>query len=304
MASKNRDEFSPDIKVRVAAASGYRCSNPDCRALTSGAGTEHPINVGEACHIRSAAPLGPRYDPTQSASDRASEANAIWLCRTCAKRIDADVVQHTVERLVAWRAEARAASACELGRPRVTDAAPTNAVRLSVIGLAPGCAWRELGPPPQRIFNLRFDGDPYDPANVARFHEMRPHERHAGGRPRGSRHPIVDITLVNDSPVSLLVTGVGLIPEKMWARPKGLSNVYVVKTFADYELTLVKMVLGERQVLKLPHPVHVSPGLALRYTLHLNGYRESLRGNESIVRFCALTDRGDLLSGPVYLGAY
>jgi hypothetical protein len=59
------DEFLDPVKKALAARVGHRCSNPECRAATSGPQDDpaRPVNVGVAAHITAASPGGPRYDP-------------------------------------------------------------------------------------------------------------------------------------------------------------------------------------------------------------------------------------------------
>jgi len=61
------------------------------------------LSTGHAAHIRAAAPGGPRYDSTQSRSQRTSIDNGIWLCRDCGDLVDKDTSKHTVEQLERWR---------------------------------------------------------------------------------------------------------------------------------------------------------------------------------------------------------
>ena len=92
-----RDEFSEAVKRAVAARVAYVCSNPDCRAPTSGPHEEptKAVNLGVAAHITAAAPLGPRYVTTLTAEQRSSAENALWLCQNCAKLLDSDVAKFT-----------------------------------------------------------------------------------------------------------------------------------------------------------------------------------------------------------------
>src|SRR2546427_8701422 len=91
-SSRMRDEFSKEKRRVIAARVGWRCSNPRCRALTEGPkeGTSGSSSVGEAAHITAASPGGPRYDPGLTPEARSSAENGIWLCETCARRIDGD----------------------------------------------------------------------------------------------------------------------------------------------------------------------------------------------------------------------
>jgi hypothetical protein len=76
-----------------------------CGVLTKGP-ADLPVgvlNIGVACHIKAAAPGGPRFDPDQSAAQRSSIENGIWLCATCARRIDAEPSTCTVDVLNNWK---------------------------------------------------------------------------------------------------------------------------------------------------------------------------------------------------------
>jgi hypothetical protein len=105
-----RDEFGYAIKETLAKRVAYRCSKPECRSLTVGphAQASRVVNVGVAAHILAASPKGPRFDPNQSAEERAAIENAIWLCQTCAKLVDSDVDSFPTTRLRAWKVEAEA----------------------------------------------------------------------------------------------------------------------------------------------------------------------------------------------------
>lgn len=51
-----RDDFSQRTKDLLANRVGWKCSNPNCRKATRGAGTgkENIINIGIASHITAA----------------------------------------------------------------------------------------------------------------------------------------------------------------------------------------------------------------------------------------------------------
>ena len=78
------------------------------------------MSIGEAAHITAAAAGGPRYDPSLSHLDRRSFSNGIWLCRNCARLIDADERGFTVELLREWKKKAETAALEDLtsGRTR------------------------------------------------------------------------------------------------------------------------------------------------------------------------------------------
>jgi tetratricopeptide (TPR) repeat protein len=103
-----RDDFNAKTKETLARRVGYRCSNPDCRKLTSGPHDDPTkfINIGVAAHITAAAEGGPRYDRSLSSEARSSVDNGIWLCQDCAHLIDSDVQRYTVELLREWKRQA------------------------------------------------------------------------------------------------------------------------------------------------------------------------------------------------------
>src|SRR5580700_8340996 len=96
---KNRDDFTPSTKLKIAKRAGWLCSYPACRTLTVGATADGQgeINIGTAAHICAAAPGGPRYDVEMSVVARSSANNGIWLCRDHGKAIDSDVKGFTTE---------------------------------------------------------------------------------------------------------------------------------------------------------------------------------------------------------------
>lgn len=100
-----RDEFSSAVKEIMAKRAGQRCSNPECRAVTSGPHDDYQkaINLGVAAHITAAAPGGPRYNQSISPGKRSAMVNGIWLCQNCAKLVDSDTARYPEEILIIWR---------------------------------------------------------------------------------------------------------------------------------------------------------------------------------------------------------
>lgn len=114
----SRDDFSKDVKLALADRVGNMCSNPECRALTSGP-QEDPkkaLNIGVAAHMTAAAAGGPRYDDKLSSEDRANATNGIWLCQNCAKLVDNDPTAYTVDKLRAWKLAAEDDALNRIGR--------------------------------------------------------------------------------------------------------------------------------------------------------------------------------------------
>jgi hypothetical protein len=105
MQMKRRDDFPSDVKDAAAKRSGQRCSNPDCRRVTSGPHSDSSkfVIVGVAAHITAAAPGGPRYDPSITPEERASIENCIWLCQNCQKLVDSDPASYPTQKLHCWK---------------------------------------------------------------------------------------------------------------------------------------------------------------------------------------------------------
>jgi hypothetical protein len=113
-----RAEFSQAVKRTLAQRVGLLCSNPSCMADTTGPQSDpsNILNVGVAAHITAAARGGPRFDSQMSDSIRASASNGIWLCQTCAKLIDSDLVAYRPDLLKEWKAKAEQGARARLGK--------------------------------------------------------------------------------------------------------------------------------------------------------------------------------------------
>lgn len=85
-----RHNFTQATIKKLAERAAYICSNPSCPRLTIGpsTGSQSSIKTGVAAHICAASPDGPRYDMSQSETERKSINNGIWLCATCSTLID------------------------------------------------------------------------------------------------------------------------------------------------------------------------------------------------------------------------
>ena len=112
-----RDEFSENTKKVLSWRVGGLCSNPDCKVSTLGpqSNSSKAMNIGVAAHITAASEDGPRYDPALGSAGRKSPENGIWLCQNCAKLIDSDPTNYTVELIKEWKREAETAAFMKLG---------------------------------------------------------------------------------------------------------------------------------------------------------------------------------------------
>lgn len=118
------DVFIDRTKRAIQDRAGNRCSNPDCRVLTSGpnAHPEKSTKIGVAAHITAASPGGARFDPSLTTEQRRSAENGIWLCQTCAHFIDTDYLNYPVKRLYEWKIQAESDAEREVKRlPKKTS---------------------------------------------------------------------------------------------------------------------------------------------------------------------------------------
>jgi hypothetical protein len=125
-----RDDFPIVVKDVLAKRVGLRCSNPDCRQLTSGPQVDptKATNIGVAAHITAASPDGPRYEPSLTADERRSADNGIWLCQNHGKLVDNDHVRYSVMLLREWKRIAESMAQLELQNPRQAFDDEQNAV--------------------------------------------------------------------------------------------------------------------------------------------------------------------------------
>jgi hypothetical protein len=131
-----RDDFEERIKRALAARVGNVCSNPMCRALTSGPQVDptKSLNLGVAAHITAASPDGPRYNPCLSPEERRNPENAIWLCQNCAKLVDSDVARYPEAVLRGWKSKAEMVALSAVGKPGGLDLRSSSGqiIRLAV----------------------------------------------------------------------------------------------------------------------------------------------------------------------------
>lgn len=101
----DRDDFAESTKRTLAARVNHSCSNPDCRAPTSGPQVDEgkALNLGVAAHIAAAAVGGPRFDSAMTEEQRRGQGNGIWLCQNCAKLIDNDTARYRAPLIAAWK---------------------------------------------------------------------------------------------------------------------------------------------------------------------------------------------------------
>lgn len=85
-----RAEFSAKSRTILAQRAAYRCSNPNCGALTIGPGekSDDVAISGTGAHIYAAAVGGPRGTGGLQPAERSALTNGIWLCATCGRLVD------------------------------------------------------------------------------------------------------------------------------------------------------------------------------------------------------------------------
>ncbi len=115
-------DFTEADKRTLALRVGLRCSNPACRALTSGPQVEpsKSLNIGVAAHISAASSGGARYDPSLLPGARRNINNAIWLCQGCAKLVDNDPARFSATTLQGWKINAENDALRDIGK-RASD---------------------------------------------------------------------------------------------------------------------------------------------------------------------------------------
>ncbi|MFJ4257502.1 hypothetical protein ACIP01_11240 [Pseudomonas monteilii] len=123
-----RHDFTKPTIQRLRDRAGNVCSFPECHVHTHGSAfpggkvnSEKSIGIGIACHIKAAAPGGPRYDVKQTKDERRHIDNGIWMCQTHSKLVDADDSAYSVETLVEWKQKAEARSNSLINRKSFTE---------------------------------------------------------------------------------------------------------------------------------------------------------------------------------------
>jgi energy-coupling factor transporter ATP-binding protein EcfA2 len=83
-------KFSKATRLKVAGRCAFRCSFPGCDKPTIGPGarSDQTALTGEAAHIFSASPGGPRGQGSLTEDQLRSPENAIWLCSDHATYVD------------------------------------------------------------------------------------------------------------------------------------------------------------------------------------------------------------------------
>lgn len=292
-----RDDFPRRMKQVLAARVGFRCSNPDCRASTTGPVTDphRSSSIGEAAHITAASPGGPRFDAGLSSRDRCSAGNGIWLCRTCARVVDEDVQRYTPDVLRFWKMDAEELAAREKGR-----AAPSLLpIRFAVIRLDPRCMWI----PAHRLQKVaaRLGCRP-----GIGFHEVPEHAWPESGMSTQthSLDPVFDFTFVNDTSSTTVISAIGFEPHAVWADLKGIPAAYKVTKVGDYAISVTSIVPHQPQMLELDDPIALPPAGTGRVSLRLSRFRQHLSGNECLLRLCVVANGEAWRSQLVYLGVY
>lgn len=86
--SRGRALPSPHTKLKLFAASGGYCQNPDCNLALFDCIDENDFHIAEMAHVFSASNNGPRADANLSEEERGYFDNLILLCPNCHTIID------------------------------------------------------------------------------------------------------------------------------------------------------------------------------------------------------------------------
>lgn len=115
------DRFSKQTVETLAKRAGNTCSNPDCKAPTSGPSDEpsRAVNVGEAAHIYGARPGSARFRAEMTSAERSEITNGVWLCRNCHRQVDENHSAFSADMLFVWRQTHEAVTAAALGKANV-----------------------------------------------------------------------------------------------------------------------------------------------------------------------------------------
>jgi hypothetical protein len=131
-------------------------------------------NVGVAAHICGALPGSARYDAAMTSGSRSHADNGIWLCQTCAKKVDSDAAEWTVLKLVQVKVRAEQRAKDRLGVCRrkararvVVDATECHFVRHFSAAAVPVHLVNE-GPRAVTVrrVELVLDGSVYEPSKA------------------------------------------------------------------------------------------------------------------------------------------
>ncbi|WCM90564.1 hypothetical protein [Acidovorax sp. NCPPB 3576] len=95
--SRDEAEFSKRTRRTIKEMAGGLCSDPNCLRFTSDA-------FGEACHIYSAAPTGPRGHGSLETEALKHQSNGIWLCRNHHGMTDHRQAPLDAKVLLEWKA--------------------------------------------------------------------------------------------------------------------------------------------------------------------------------------------------------
>lgn len=121
------------------------------------------LNIGVAAHITAASPGGARYDDCLTPEQRKDARNGIWLCQNCAKLVDNDETQYSVEYLRAWKVMREVEARLNIGQtapPRVESESARKAreivkwVGKQVMFIIPPNGSMEFNPLPVTLLNV------------------------------------------------------------------------------------------------------------------------------------------------------
>jgi hypothetical protein len=128
---------APTIKTlkRLFALGGNQCAFPGCTQTVIDGATI----IGHVCHIKADKAGGPRYDPSQTETERQEFENLLVLCSTHHVLVDGDEAKYTVELL---RSMKRRHETYAPTRPKleIDDAIARKIQRAMIVGATMGAA--------------------------------------------------------------------------------------------------------------------------------------------------------------------
>ncbi|MDB5391750.1 MAG: alpha/beta hydrolase, partial [Planctomycetaceae bacterium] len=120
----------------------------------------------------------------------------------------------------------------------------------------------------------------------------------------GSVDPVFNITLLNKSQTSVVLSRIGIRPIAAWTSPKGPPFAGKVTQVDCYCLNVKTFEVDGDQWLRLKEPVYLESHAPYRIQLMLKGYCDAVRRNETVIQFLIETNLTVIASDETYLGKY
>jgi len=277
-----RDDFSQTTKDTLAARAGHVCSNPHCRAPTSGPGSieGRSLSLGVAAHITAASPGGPRYLAGLSAEERKNISNGIWLCTRCSSEIDKDHCMYPIDLLHNWKSEAEYYARSKLGRPKtfrdslnlINDMRPNQAPYFSTVRVSErDCLW---------------DTPDFESRTGRMIVRQVRSQRHSLiGRIFDKRvlDPVFDV-VISGGNRNFVIEKVGIIFLCAWSFPKAVPASERIKKFDSIVLRTGPLEPNKKYFHEFQDPILIVKGGTYRYKLRIFEFSHNLPGTDGLLR--------------------